>query len=83
MKASTITCRKFVNRLGAYTDGELAAEPRKEMETHESECEQCSEYRKSYAAAIKLAKDSAARDLKATAEIPESLVRSILASRKH
>jgi anti-sigma factor RsiW len=83
MKASTITCREFVNRLGAYTDGELTGEPRKEMETHASECEQCAQYRNSYAAAIKLAKESVARDnLNADAEMPESLVRSIIASRK-
>lgn len=84
MKASTITCREFVQRLGAYTDDELVGESRAEMETHESDCDQCAEYRKSYVAAIKLAKDSAADDnLKADAEMPESLVRSIIASRKH
>lgn len=83
MKVLTITCREFVNRLGPYTDGELAAEPRREMEAHESQCDQCGQYRKSYVAAIKIAKDSVAGDnLNADAEMPESLVRSILASRK-
>ena len=38
---SLITCKKFLEELGAYLDDQTAPELRKELEDHLSECPNC------------------------------------------
>jgi len=78
-----MTCRAFVEFLSAYLDGELSSEERTRFDVHLSECPECSAYLRAYEATIRLAKDAfGGPDDPVPAEVPEELVRAILAARR-
>src|SRR5262245_58065191 len=75
-----ITCQELIDFIDSYRDNELAAEQRTEFERHLVECPSCVAYLKTYEQTIVLARASA--DDALPADVPESLVRAILATRK-
>lgn len=78
-----VTCKEFVNFLDDYLSGELAAARRDEFNTHLSICPSCVAYMKTYEEAIRMGKAVLKRtDDPVPAEVPEGLLRAILAARK-
>ncbi len=78
-----LTCRQFVDFLDAYIDGELADEPRATFEVHIEACPPCRDYLKSYADTIRLARGACREpDDPPPCDVPEKLVKAILAARK-
>lgn len=78
----SMTCREFVNFLLEYLSGDLARRERAEFEQHLAECPDCSIYLRSYRETIKLGKAVFAElDTPVPHDVPEELIRAILASR--
>ena len=76
-----MTCRDFITFLMQYLDGELPTEQQAVFEQHLADCPDCLAYLRSYAATIKLGKAAFADlDKRAPAEVPEELVKVILAT---
>lgn len=76
-----MTCREFAEFLDAYLRGELAPAERAEFERHLVVCEACVNYLASYRETVRLAQ-LAFTDEALPADVPEDLVRAILAARK-
>ena len=82
MTPTSLTCREVAAFLMAYLDCELAAEQRAGFEAHLHECDECVAYLRSYEQTIRASKQ-AWRDPDAPADdVPERLVRAILAARR-
>lgn len=76
-----MTCRDFITFLMQYLDGELPTEQEAVFEQHLADCPDCLAYLRSYAATIKLGKAAFADlDKPVPAEVPEDLVKAILAT---
>lgn len=73
-----MTCQQLIDFIGRYREQELAADERVEFERHLAECESCVAYLKTYEQTVLLAKASA--DDRLPPEVPESLVKAILAA---
>ena len=76
-----MTCRELVEFLADYLAGELAPEARRVFETHLGDCPECATYLRGYADAIRLARACAETDDAVPSEVPERLVRAIVAAR--
>ena len=78
-----ITCRTFVEFLMDYMSGELPEPQRDQFDEHLAACVACVAYMKTYMATVELGKASFA-DLEARIpdDVPEDLVKAILASRR-
>ena len=77
-----ITCREFVEFLMDYLSGELPEDRRSTFDLHLAMCSACVAYMKSYQETVKLGKAVFADlDEQLPAEVPEDLVRAILAAR--
>ena len=77
-----MTCRDFVEFLSEYLSGELAKLERAEFEAHLAECPACVAYLDSYRKTIQLLKAASAHpEDQVPEEVPEQLVRAILAAR--
>jgi anti-sigma factor RsiW len=77
-----VTCRDFVEFLSEYLSGELAAAERAEFEAHVADCPACVAYLDSYRKTIELLKTACAHpEDQIPDEVPEELVRAILAAR--
>jgi len=76
-----LTCRELTEFVADYLAGELAPKRRALFEEHLGECPECYAYLRSYAGTMRLAKN-AYHDEPAPAEVPERLVRAILAARR-
>jgi predicted anti-sigma-YlaC factor YlaD len=74
-----LTCRELTEFVADYLAGQLASERRALFEEHLGECPECHAYLRSYAVTMRLAKN-AYDDEPAPAEVPERLVRAILAA---
>lgn len=74
-----ITCQQLIEFIASYRENELDPEQRTEFERHLAVCPSCVAYLKTYEQAVLLAKASA--DEPVPDEIPEPLVRAILAAR--
>lgn len=78
-----MTCREVNEFLGAYLDQELEAEERGEFERHLGRCPACVAYLENYRETIRLGRAALVEsDPPEGGEVPEDLVRAILASRK-
>lgn len=78
-----MTCREFIEFLGAYHDDELPQEQRGQLETHLDRCFKCCDYLRSYRATIKLAKRAMdIPDGPPPDPVPEELVKAIIVARK-
>jgi anti-sigma factor RsiW len=78
-----MTCRELVDFLGAHLDGELSEEVRRRFEEHLAACPECFAYVEAYRATVRLAR-GAFRDPDGPvpADVPEDLVKAILAARR-
>jgi predicted anti-sigma-YlaC factor YlaD len=77
-----MTCRELADFLADYLAGALPAATRVRFEEHLAECEDCVAYLESYRATIELARDACGDDDQRPADLPESLLRAILAARR-
>ena len=78
-----MTCRELVDFLAAYLDGELSEDVRLRFDEHLAACPECSVYLETYRETVKLAKGAfqAPAD-PLPADVPERLVKAILAARR-
>jgi anti-sigma factor RsiW len=77
-----MTCREFVEFLWRYTSDELSPEERATFDTHLSACQHCVKYLQSYQETIQIGKKALVEsDDPVPAEVPENLVKAILAAR--
>ena len=74
-----MTCRDVIEFLMDYLDGALPPQERALFEEHFDVCPQCIDYLNTYRETIKLGK--ASFDDPACRDVPEELVRAILAAR--
>jgi anti-sigma factor RsiW len=77
-----MTCRHILDFLMDYLNGELSAEERAIFDRHMSLCPPCVAYLKSYQETVKLEQCLGHAHEPACEEIPEELVKAILAARK-
>ncbi len=78
-----MTCRELAEFLMAYVEGELPAAQREEFDRHNADCPPCEAYMTTYRQTITLGK-SICQDPEGPVpeDVPEELVRAILAARK-
>ncbi|MBV8356864.1 MAG: zf-HC2 domain-containing protein [Deltaproteobacteria bacterium] len=81
MNKNPITCEEFVDSLGAFRDGDLELPDRIRVQEHLAGCDRCSAYLRRYERTIELAKKTLSNS-SASAVLPESLVRRIMAARR-
>jgi anti-sigma factor RsiW len=78
-----MTCREFADFIGDYLSGELPTESRSAFEHHLRLCANCQKYLAGYEETVKLGKRAFSDDdANLPAEVPEELVRAILAARR-
>jgi anti-sigma factor RsiW len=78
-----VNCREFIDFLCAYLDRELSPEEMVRFDGHLSACPSCVAYMKTYEETIRLARRlECERDGRLPDDVPEDLVKAILASRK-
>lgn len=78
-----VTCRDFVDFLDDYLSGSLPEDRRAEFNSHLSQCPSCVAYMKTYRVSIALGRAALTRSEEPVPEeVPEELVRAILAARK-
>lgn len=74
-------CRTFIEFLMDYLGAGLGAEARGTFEEHLAECPECVAYLRQYEQTVRLGKACCEPDAAVPAEVPEDLVRAILAAR--
>ena len=78
-----MTCRECIEFFSAFVDGELSEDVRFRFDAHVAACPACAAYLKSYEATVKLAKAAlSGLDDPVPADVPEDLVKAILAARR-
>lgn len=75
-----MTCRECAEFLADYVAGELPADELAVFERHLKACPNCEEYMRQYRLTIAVGR-AACVDPDAPAEIPDALIRAILAAR--
>jgi anti-sigma factor RsiW len=75
-----MTCRELIEFLMSYLGNELPAEQRAEFERHLGMCPSCVNYIRTYEQAIKLGRQAFTDDAAAASELPEELIKAILAA---
>lgn len=76
-----MTCRELVQFLMSYLDGELSQAERTLFEEHLGECPDCVAYLATYREAVRLGKAVCSGEVAVPSEVPDDLVRAILAAR--
>lgn len=77
-----MTCREVIDFLLDYDSGELEAPVRAEFDRHLGICPPCVAYLATYRRSVELGRDAfSASGESALAEVPDELVRAILAAR--
>ena len=78
-----MTCRELIDFLLAYVDGELPPARRAVFDAHLALCAPCQRYLDTYREAIALGRDACGphADEPIADDVPEDLVRAILAAR--
>jgi anti-sigma factor RsiW len=78
-----VTCREFADFLADYLSGELNADVRTQFDRHLSLCPNCQKYLAGYRSTIALGKSAFSHpDDRVPADVPEELVRAIMAARR-
>jgi anti-sigma factor RsiW len=75
-----MTCREIIDFLMQYLDGELVAEQRTVFEEHLGDCPECVCYIKTYQETVYLARAACPPDDPDCPEVPEALVKAIVAA---
>jgi len=76
-----LTCGELIDFLSAYVAGELPPEQRATFDAHLAGCPECVGYLRTYQDAMILAKGAFDPDYTPPPDVPEKLVRAILAVR--
>jgi anti-sigma factor RsiW len=76
-----VTCREFLDFLADYLAGEVPPESRARFDAHLAACPPCVTYLRTYEQTIALGKAACADDGGVPADVPEELVRAVLAAR--
>jgi anti-sigma factor RsiW len=77
-----VTCRQLADFILDYLEGQLPAETRSAFEHHLTLCPNCVNYIASYGATVEMARRAFDEDAAGPPEMPEALVRAILAARQ-
>jgi anti-sigma factor RsiW len=77
-----VTCREFADFVMAYLDGELAADQRGRFDAHLAVCPDCVRYLDQYRDTVAAVQLEAEDDGELAGDVPEDLVRAIVAARK-
>ncbi|MCC7291715.1 MAG: zf-HC2 domain-containing protein [Phycisphaerales bacterium] len=78
-----MTCREFLDYIGAYLSGELSEAECRELRVHLDVCSQCVDYLDSYQQTIRLSKIACCADSDPVpGDVPEDLVKAVLAAMK-
>jgi anti-sigma factor RsiW len=81
-RRAPVTCREFVEFLYDYLLGALDAERTAEFNVHLAACPSCVAYMKTYEASVRVGRAALApSDEPIPPEVPDALVRAILATR--
>ena len=78
--APYITCRELITFLADYLGGELPPERNHEFERHLAVCASCRAYITTYQETIRMAKTAMTAPELRIEDVPEDLVKAILAS---
>jgi predicted anti-sigma-YlaC factor YlaD len=81
MNKTPMTCREFVDSLGAFLDEELTSPEHIRVQEHLTSCDKCSAYLRDYEWTIELAKKTGCNSA-VSPVLPEDLVREIIAGRR-
>ena len=76
-----ITCRELIEFLDGYLADELSGEQRVAFDAHLEVCPDCVAYMAGYEATIDMSKAALRDSASVPADVPESLVKAILAAR--
>jgi anti-sigma factor RsiW len=80
---TTITCEQFITFLMDYLDGALPAGERTTFEAHLAICPSCVNYLATYRQTVEFGRSLCAGDREGVPEeVPEALVRAVLAARR-
>ncbi|HKJ23204.1 MAG TPA: zf-HC2 domain-containing protein [Myxococcota bacterium] len=82
MTRDALTCKQFVDFLMRYLDGELPQGERTTFETHLDDCPPCKVYLDTYRETVELGRGCGRDDDPVPADVPDALVRAILAARR-
>ncbi|MEM7228921.1 MAG: zf-HC2 domain-containing protein [Planctomycetota bacterium] len=79
-----LSCREFIDFLSAHADGSLPADIAKAFEAHIEHCPPCKDYLGSFEHTVGLLHNLCPPEAEGTdaEEVPEGLVRAILAARR-
>lgn len=77
-----MTCRELTDFLDAYLEGEITPAQRAEFERHLALCPPCVAYIDTYEKTCAMAREALAADEDVRCDVPEDLVRAILATRE-
>ena len=78
-----MTCRELADFIADYLSGEIPADTRRQFDYHLSLCPNCVNYLASYKATVELGRRAFEdEDAAVPPEVPEQLVRAIIAARK-
>jgi anti-sigma factor RsiW len=77
-----MTCKELVKYLMDYLDGLLPEPERRRFEEHLGECPDCVAYLATYQEAVRLGKEACTAGDSIPTDVPEDLVRAILAARR-
>ena len=76
-----MTCREFADFIADYLSDDLGADSRSQFEHHLTLCPNCQRYLDGYRATVRLGKAAFAdADAPVPADVPEDLVKAILAA---
>lgn len=78
-----MTCRELAEFIADYLSGDIPPDVREPLERHLSRCENCRHYLASYEATVALGRRAFENEnADVPPDVPEDLVKAILASRK-
>ena len=77
-----MTCKELVSFLMDYLNGELSAAERRTFDEHLAGCPDCVAYLASYRKAVRLGKAACREDGAVPSDVPEDVVRAVIAAQK-
>ena len=77
-----MNCREFADFMADYLTGDLPTDSRAAFDRHVAACPNCRTYLANYQATAELGRRAFSGDEDLPADVPEGLVKAILASRK-
>jgi anti-sigma factor RsiW len=81
MSVPSLTCRDLIEFLAGYLDGELDPACRERFDSHLAICPDCRRYLETYRETARIASVAYEDDGAPPPEVPEPLIRAILAAR--